>query len=167
MDETTQRRLLAEKTRLDPPPEGFEWNLGYDGDNGERAPERDMLVRIEQQTGGQPDRERFSGLHRSSDETPESSLESREDYEYGGAGHGVHRELVDAVLERWAGLDAAYLVAVQNGDQWPSSDYRRQVIAEAAHRTLTQAGTAHVFDVRNLARLAALTVAEELFAKNS
>jgi hypothetical protein len=80
-------RALAEKTRLDPPPEGFEWSLGWEND-GRRAPLWDRLVPVEELAPG--------GLHFGDTRQP--------GYSYPASGPGVREDLIDAAMERLASL---------------------------------------------------------------
>lgn len=75
-DPEEHARRLAEKTRLDPPPEGREWSLGY-GADGQRVPEYDRLVDTSRELVADP-------------------------IDYGTDEHGVREELVSAVLDEWA-----------------------------------------------------------------
>ena len=171
--EETQRRMLAEKNRMDPPPDGYEWNLGWDSENGERAPERDMLVATAPPQAEQVDRD--YGLTKSL-VAPDLGMEPQQGYDWGPTGDGVHAWLVDAVLERWAGLDVSYVDLSTQPERAaelaPDNDlahYRDRAARRSLRRALGPDATVpevETFGVRELARLAALTVAEELKARD-
>ncbi len=135
-------RAVAEKNRMDPPPPGKVWSLGWDQEGG-RVPLWDALVDVAPTVLVGPI---DLGLDPSGDENP--------GYDYGAAGSGVRSTLIDAGLARLANLDATYEI---------NTGLRSPVDTEdAAARVLAQVGTARVFEVRNLVRLVALAVLEQL-----
>jgi hypothetical protein len=158
LDQEEHRRALAEKMRLDPPPQGKEWSLAYD-DQGQRIPAQDLLVSTDPPADlTQPS----YGLSKATLPGAEQSGERPEGFDYGAAGHGVSSELVDAVLERWAGRHRRYI---------PGTTGERYRDAAAADVLRTALGvfapeSGEGVPVRDLARLAALTVCEELQARD-
>lgn len=78
IDPEQHARSLAEKNRLDPPPDGKEWSLGYDA-AGRRAPHHDALVLVAADLVADP-------------------------IDYGADEHGVRPEVVQIVLEAWAAI---------------------------------------------------------------
>lgn len=76
IDPERHARALAEKNRLDPPPGGKEWSLGYDH-AGRRAPANDLLVDLGGELVADP-------------------------IDYGTDEHGIRPEVVQAVMEAWA-----------------------------------------------------------------
>jgi hypothetical protein len=142
MVDTDAARERAEKTRMDPPPPGKEWSLGYRPD-GSRAPEFDRLILVEQPTGND------LGLSFEFDE-------DQSGYTFPASGPGVRDDLVQAAMERLAGLLGVF------GDdpkRWP------EYVDEAATAALSQAGTTasgYLLSARNLVRMIVSAALEKL-----
>lgn len=136
-------RAAVEKNRMDPPPEGMEWCLGWTQD-GQRDPMRDVLVALERAPG-----DPAGGLHGGDEMLP--------GYEYQSAGLGVRSDLVDAAMRALADLDVTY--QINTGLRAPLD------VEDAVARTLAVAGTeagGYLREVRNVVRLAVRAALEQL-----